>query len=367
MLKNTLYIYLVSLLLLYTPKVDAQEYVSLCTEETNYITDMVLCYLGGHYNISYTPEHIKTYMYRVDEEGQFHWLYDAFLFLSGKHPDGYAFDATWGKKSATKKEWTWLLDKQFAKLEGAGAIDYVLDSLKQIKIEPIRKRKIVVTLPHPVPNQENWGSVGGKAMNFTSEKDRLKALEWYVEEAIKQWKKRDYKNIELAGFYYFKENTRGDVELIKSIGEFVKKKGYKYYWIPYLWAPGFDKTHELGFDVAYQQPNYFFKKSNRAPITRMDLVCNHALAHNMGMEMEFNDDIQYTFFQMRFLEYLDFFEKYGIWEKASIAYYQDFMTFAKMSKSEDFQIQRLFKRFCKIIEDRQRRADQIYIQKYRKK
>lgn len=338
----------------------SQEYTPLYSPKTGYVTDLVLLYQGGKPNITYTPSHVKPYIFRQNSEDEFEWLFDSFLFLSGRHPNGKVFDGTWGKNSARQEEWIWLIDELFKKNQCLDAIETTLDSLASNGTKPIRKRKIVVSIPQPVLNQTDWGKVKGKDLNFTSNKDRLIATNWFVDEVLKSWKKSKFKHIELAGFYFFKENSKDDEELIQKIGKHVKSKKMTYYWIPYLWAPGFDKTHDLGFDVAYQQPNYFFKKSNLAPEARMDFVLNHAKKHNMGLEMEFNSDIQYVFFQMRFLDYLNWFEKFGVWDNASVAYYQDFQTFREMSLSNDPQIQILYEKLCSIINKRQTKADAMF-------
>lgn len=340
---------------------NSQEYMPISSPKTGYVTDMVLLYQGDKPDIKYTPSNIKPYIYRIDFDNKFQWLYDSFLFLAARHPNRKVFDGTWGKNSARKEEWSWIIDELFHEGQAIDAVESIMDSLALAGKKSIRKKKIIVSVPQAIPNQKDWGYIEGRAMDFSLDKDRITASKWFINEVLKRWNKKKYKYIELAGFYYFKENNRGDEELMKKIGEHVKKSKYIYYWIPYLWAPGFDKAAELGFDVAYQQPNYFFKKSNLAPQTRMDLVLNHAKKHNMGLEMEFNNDIQYVFFQMRFLDYLNWFEKYGVWENSTVGYYQDFQTFKNMSLSEDPVIRILYDKLCNIIDKRQKKADTIFL------
>ena len=356
------YLYIIStfILLLSAQSIYSQEYMPLYSAESGYITDMVLFYQCGHRNLDYNKERVTRHIYQIDEEGNFKWLYDAFLFLAIRDPKGLHYDGTWGKESATKKEWDWILNKHFEKEKAVSAVNVVLDSLKKIHIEPLRKRKIVISMPNPTPGQKNWGKVGNKNLDFSEEKDRLTAMKWYIDQVIDKWEKGKYDNLELAGFYFFKENSKADESLMPLVGEYVRKKGYTYYWIPYLWAQGYDKTHELGFDASYQQPNYFFKKCNMAPVDRMDYVCRHAKNKKMGMEMEFNDDVQYVFYQMRFIEYLDGFERNGVFDEASVAYYQDSETFYKMSNSDDIIIKGLYNRLCHIIDQRQKKADEIF-------
>jgi hypothetical protein len=66
-------------------------------------------------------------------------------------------------------------------------------------------------------------------------------------------------------------------------------RGLQVLWIPYYGAGGAARWRELGFDAAWQQPNYFFDAS--LPRTRLDSAVQRADAAQMGLELELDKRI----------------------------------------------------------------------------
>src|SRR5690606_27049612 len=107
----------------------AQEYMPMHSAVTGYITDMILFYHGGREMMGYDTEFMRKHLYRVDEAGDFQWLFDSFLFLSIYGPERRFFDGTFKGNIARKQEWIWLLEEYFKQEKAIAALNTVLDSL----------------------------------------------------------------------------------------------------------------------------------------------------------------------------------------------------------------------------------------------
>ena len=49
-------------------------------------------------------------------------------------------------------------------------------------------------------------------------------------------------------------------EVTRALGDYVRSKGLRFYWIPYYTAQGYSEWRDLGFDAAYLQPTYFWNR-----------------------------------------------------------------------------------------------------------
>ena len=139
----------------------------------------------------------------------------------------------------------------------------------------------------------------------------------------------------------------------KQIKSYINDKGLKFVWIPYWNAPGHERWKELGFDIAYQQPNYFFHDD--IPYERLDNAIDTALTYGMGMEFECDvramtqNDPNW---QYRMKDYIDAFEKRGVFENSAIAYYTDNHLFLDMVENPSPENQAIMDRLARFIVDR---------------
>ena len=60
----------------------------------------------------------------------------------------------------------------------------------QSSTKKFSKRKVVITVPEPIPNQTELGEIDGKVMDFSKQEDRLEAVKWYIDYAIESFKKQ---------------------------------------------------------------------------------------------------------------------------------------------------------------------------------
>ena len=69
-------------------------------------------------------------------------------------------------------------------------ISQILDNPAQKKIP---KRKIVVAVPEPIPNQTDWGELSGRQLDFSKQTDRLDACKWFIDYVIESFQKANPK------------------------------------------------------------------------------------------------------------------------------------------------------------------------------
>ena len=323
------------------------------------INDLVLLY-GGNSNRKYTwsKDLLKPYVAMQEEDGSYHWLFDGFLLLELKTGDGHDFASYYEGSPARKKEWNHLLDYYLGSQKVVSNLDEVIAEYKgKVKKELPRKHQLVITLPEPIPNQKNWGEVNGKKLDFNLRTDRLAACKWYIDTALEMFQDGKFKNIELAGFYWLAEEADNSRDLIRDLRNYIhnKDKKMQLLWIPYFVAGGNTEWRSIGFDKAYLQPNYFF--DDKIGINRLNKACNTALKYGMGMELEFDNRVLTTTpekWGYRLRDYIDVFEKYEIWKKREVAYYQGEIAWYYLSHSTVQEERELYLRLARLIAKRQK-------------
>ncbi|RBL88999.1 DUF4855 domain-containing protein [Chitinophaga flava] len=321
-----------------------------------YISDLALIYQGGIQRLPWTKDQLTPYIYRKTNTGV-DWLFDGFLFIEFKDGMGHEYAEGYEPLPAGKTEWQWLLDRNFENGKALHALDDVLDSLAQLNITPKRKRKVVLTLPEPIRTLSNWGDLNGKTLNFADSADRVAACKWYIETALAKWQAANFKHIELMGFYWVAEQNTGAVEILPTVAANIHSKQQRFYWIPYYGAAGAANWKNMGFDIAYQQPNYFFDLNS--PYSILTGAINFAQKNKMALEMEFDDRLMnQAGYRQKYTDYINEFTKAGAWNNLPVAYYEGGGAWLTMSLSTDPVITGLVKRLSDIIVTRQTAADQ---------
>ena len=92
-----------------------------------------------------------------------------------------------------------------------------------------------------------------------------------------------FRHVRLTAIYWLDEAVWGGDEPSVAIAA-AHARGLAAFWIPYYDAGGWDRWRELGFDAAWQQPNYFF--GSTLPRARLDSAVARARAAGMGLELE---------------------------------------------------------------------------------
>ncbi len=320
------------------------------------IADLVLIYHGGvHRPLEWTKEDFVPYVVHQDQHGNKNWLFDGFLFLEFKDGKGKNFAPGYDKLNAQKQDWEWLLDRNFENNRAFSALDQCIGEQKEILGNPHFEHKLIAGLPSPIINQKDWGKLDGKKLDFSKIDDRVEAAKWYVDRFLERYKKSGYKNLKLEAFYWVDEDMKGCADILIPLGDYIRSKNLKFVWIPYWWAPGYDKWKEYKFDFAWIQPNHFFNQ--KIGDERIDQACSFAKGKNMGVEMEFDsralikNDKGY---RKRLVAYIDAFERNKAFSEASIAYYEGGKGFYDFYKSTNPEDKELIDRLAKHIINRKK-------------
>ena len=337
-----------------------QTYYPLCSRKLQNTTDMVLLYQGGTQRSALTPAELAPYVSAVDPRDHTEkWLFDGFLFIEYVNGKKHAFEEGLNLIPADKQDWQDLLDRNFTPGHGLAALEQTIAETEKRLGSPLRPRQVVLTMPEPIEGATNWGALNGRDLDFSIPTDRLAACVWHMEEALQRWQKLAPKHLTLAGFYFVPERTlKGNVSFLPQLARKIHDRNQKFFWIPYWWARGAGEWKEHGFDIAWQQPNYFFHPE--LPESRLQQACDFARQHGMGLEMELDGRIltKPEIFAPRFEAYLKTFEANSVKAAASIAYYEGGGTLLHLFESKEAAIRRHYDRLAQWVLDRQRMADE---------
>lgn len=318
------------------------------------IRDLVLIYDGGaHRSIKWNKDHFEPYVSLVNEKGGRDWLFDGFLFLE-IHDGTRGFASYYKDLPARKVEWRNLVDNYFKDGNAIMALnDQVSDVLTDSDRNGFTKRKVVITVPEPIPNQRDWGEIDGVAMDFSKQEHRLAACEWFIDYVIESFNNANPENLELAGFYWVAEEATNSRDLVTDVIKYSNNRGYKLYWIPYFNSDGFNEWEKLGFNQAFYQPNYFFNEDRQ--ISQIEKACEDALKYGMSMEMEFDERaLAKNGWGYRMRDYIRVFDEYKVWDTMEVAYYQGGDAFYQLFHSDNPDDNQLYHYLAEIIAKRQK-------------
>ncbi|HEX3009355.1 MAG TPA: DUF4855 domain-containing protein [Bacteroidales bacterium] len=322
------------------------------------ITDLVLIYHGAAHRLDWTSNEMRPYIFTENKTG-FHWLFDGFLFLEiFDRINKYEYDPGFGYQTAAREQWEWLLDRYFGDKKGPDALEAVLDSLSRCGKTPLRPRKVVISIPCPVQGFAGWGELDGRKIDFGKAEDQVRVACWFIDKAMEKWKTKNYKHIRLDGFYWVHEAAGKDYGIIPQVKAYLKKKNMKLYWVPYWNAERADQWSSLGFDFAYQQPNYFF--STDIPYQRLDDACVFGSKHGLGMEMEFDHDVAKPEIRKRYYDYIKSFRENGVWDNRRVAYYEGGGAWLTMCRSQEPEMKQMVDSLTHILITRQEKADKSF-------
>ena len=287
------------------------------------IRDLVLIYQGGSHRMDYNAEQLRPYVVHEDRFGNRDWLFDGFLFLEFDSGKGVSYHVRGSAPLARKEDWAWLVDRHFESGKGIAALDDCIAAAVRELGEPPFRHKVVIGIPAPPRGQKDWGELEGRKLDFSNEEDRIAACKWYADLLEERFRSSGFQHLELAGFYWLPEILRQSREVTRALGDYVRSKGLRFYWIPYYTAQGYSEWRDLGFDAAYLQPTYFWNR--KIGDERVDRACELARTYGMGLEMEFDMRASVKSEECRRdrgMGYMSSFRRNGVYRSSAIAYYE---------------------------------------------
>lgn len=257
---------------------------------------------GRHYERDLLP-----YTAYLDKNGNIKdRFFDSYLFLPcmdyGPSGARMHYDANNPTKAI---DWTAYVDDTFYSGANVDALEKAYGTTKAALNDKNSKVGVFFTILYPNMMATNFGTLGGKSLNFSKDEDRKYAIRWMIDEQISRFEQEGYKNLDLVGFYWLEEFVveEGDVKLLQYTADYLHSKGLKFIWIPWYKANGYHRWEELGFDVVCMQPNLMWMGYNDPK--RVPTSVSISEQYGMSMEMEVDGKVTQDEYFDRYLNYLE--------------------------------------------------------------
>lgn len=302
--------------------------------------DTVLLYCGYHgkYDLSFvqnTEEEMLYYVGYVSKDGEVtDTMFDSVMFsaLGDNLPSGRNFKQ--GGDPPLMSDWQFYIDSIFDKDYNCGAIERAFETVKKATGAE-NTIGLIINMPYPnIAKNSPFGDIDGDGeTDYCRDKsDQLKIFAWFMDAVKARMAEENYKNITLKGFYWEQEGIatkrgEGEYDFIKSVSDLAHERDVYFFWIPFLYANGMDKTYDMGFDSAMMQPNLaFLEYAKPEMLYELD---ESLRKYGLGIEMEIHWDAvnlsaaRNADFIHRFYSYLNGGYVLGYMQDAAHSYYQN--------------------------------------------
>ena len=256
--------------------------------------DILLIYTGyNSFKTDWTSEDFLPVIAYLNKNGLLEGrMFDTMLFIP------YMFEVP-----CTKAGWNSYMKNLFTQRRQLSALDAAVEQLNKITGRQ-DKEKVILTIPYPDLNQQDFGQLedGGPSLSFSeaqlgkeqATQNRFTAVKWYYNNLMDAWNRAGFKNLELLGIYWCEGSVNhysiaGEKELVQKTAGLVRDNGQNFFWIPYYGAVGLGDWKALGFTHAFIQPGYYNREYT--PVERIDKAAELARKYNMGIEIQFDDEI----------------------------------------------------------------------------
>ena len=280
------------------------------------------------------PENLLPLVAYLDEDGNIKdTLMDGFIYCSHLNlPSG-----SLPHLINYKKDWEYVLNHTFNGQAGFDKLDETVGQVKEALGIPDYKVQVYVTYLTLRDENPNFGDVDGDGIseNTANPADRKKIVDWYIDETMRRFEEKGYKNLEFNGFYWVNEAVvweKDDSQILREVADATHATGHNFLWIPYYAANRFYTGYELGFDIVCMQPNVVFKTD--APLWRFDSTAAMTKARKMCVEIEHSyQALADPAFARTYMLYLLYGVTTGYMDAVHI-YYDDVDNFSKMAVSD---------------------------------
>ncbi len=245
-----------------------------------------------------SEEDILPYVAYLDTNGNIAGaMFDAVAFVPchGDYPSGGRLVKTNGKPGAVMTDWEKYFEYTFKEGQDIDALDKVVGRVYS-ELGLKGKYKVYLTLPYPTVIDKPFGDINGDGSQEYCQtlEERVNIVKWFAEKCIAQFKANEYENLELAGFYWLREeinysDSDHEAELVKQVNAYADKKKLDMLFDPFYLSTGYDHWEELGFDAAVMQPNVAFDNTSYFELGMLGEFAQSAYNNHIGVEMETNE------------------------------------------------------------------------------
>jgi hypothetical protein len=248
--------------------------------------NLILLYSGSSRPMRITPAVAAAYL--TNQSCGSGTLFDSVLFTEIKSPSGAYYWPGPDRRGATQGEWRDFADSLFAPGFNISALESAAEKEFGTAVDHSGKKiSVYISMPVPDSRLRDWGSVDGKRLDLSSDKDRIAAVMWYVNEIDRHWKSLSLGAITLAGYYWNAESVDDAASIMPVIGRTLAARKLSFVWIPF-WQAYRVPINNLGFSEVYIQPNYY---EYDVPVTRISDAVRMAAKYAFGIELEFDDGV----------------------------------------------------------------------------
>ena len=243
----------------------------------------VLVYHSGGRTAAQWQRHLM----RVDADGRFtgQWLFDGAI-LTAQSYNGR--DLMYGGFSG--EELDGLLGQLFA---DAFQLDAAATALAARFGAPNAPHGVVIGVPWLSPATRTLTLPdASQPLDLSAPDQRVRAMDWYLEQIASRAAEADWKHLRLYGAYYHREeiiDAYDDPAFVASFNAGAHARGMKTVWVPYYGAPHMWDATELGFDVSNVQPSVAFRGhqyGGQAGNGRLYALGQDSKAHSQAYEYE---------------------------------------------------------------------------------
>lgn len=268
-----------------------------------------------------TAEKIKPYIAYIDENGNIaDTMFDGVILVPchTDYPSGGRLTKTNGKKGAVMSDWMLYADHTFDASKDLSALDKTVGEVYAATGKDGRM-PVMLTMPYPTVLEGAFGDIDGDGNDeyCRTLDERLSIIKWFADLCVKRFNDAEYKNITLAGFYWYREevnysDTDHEAEMCIKANEYFHSLSLESIFDPFYLSTGYDHYRELGFDACVMQPNYAEISSDREYF-RQGMLSEFAVTvknNGCGVEIEtlspyaYTDGADYRNAAKNYLEYL---------------------------------------------------------------
>lgn len=293
------------------------------------VHDMILMYNLRELT-DYKTEELNKGLITVDESLSYVAYRDNQGEILDYMADSYLYLPFSTVNQNTADGWKKYIDNTFTKKYNIDALNIAVGKANQALGNNDYKVKVFLSILRPNLSYDDDGNSkvfgdldnNGKNEDFTKLNDRIKCIQWQIDENLRKFEEGNYNNLELAGFYWYEEQISysdpHELKMIDYTVKYVHGKDFPLIWIPYFKSSGFYDWNALDFDVACMQPNYFWKGYGNY-IEETAQICK---ALGMCVEFEIDSDaISTNIFRKNYKAYLKGGIDYGYMKDTIHMYY----------------------------------------------